>query len=99
MLESIPGASGLQIECGLFLWSPSDVRNSFLVLDSSCAKCAKVTPNHGEKHRWRAMEFMGKVIGMGKKDFGGSLTIPWGTTKHSGSAWGCLVKEIDLGAP
>lgn len=66
--EVIPMASGLQIECVLFLRSSSDVKNLLQVLDVSCIKCGEIelihgggamdgTRGHGDGHgRWVRIE-------------------------------------------
>jgi hypothetical protein len=41
-LEMIPGASKLQIECGLFLWLTSDVGKLLQVMVVPCMCCGKV---------------------------------------------------------
>ena len=46
-LEMIPGASGLQIECGLFLWLTSDVGKLLQVLDVTCMGCSEPDPIYG----------------------------------------------------
>ena len=48
MLEMIPGASGLQIKCGLFLWLSIDVRKVFQVLDVPCMGCDEINLVNGE---------------------------------------------------
>ena len=57
MLRSIPGASGLQIDYGLFLWLSSDVGNLLQVLDVPCMgygelalSMAVVAMDEGEAH-------------------------------------------------
>ena len=47
MLEMIPGASGLQIECGLFLWLTSDMERLLEVMDVPCMGCGELDPIHG----------------------------------------------------
>jgi hypothetical protein len=61
MLRSIPRASGLQIECGLFLWLSSDVGNLLQVFDVPCMGCGELKLVHGENHHERAMELNGML--------------------------------------
>ena len=46
-LEMIPRASGLQIECGLFLWLTSDVGKLLRVMDVTCMVCVELDFIHG----------------------------------------------------
>ena len=46
-LEMIPGASGLQIECGLFLRLTSDVGKLLEVMDVPCMGCGELDHIHG----------------------------------------------------
>ena len=50
-LEMIPGASGLQIECGLFVWLTSDVGKLLQVLDVPCKCCGELDFVNGGNHR------------------------------------------------
>ena len=47
MLEMIFRASGLQIECGLFLWLTSDVGKLLQVMDVPFMVCVELDPIHG----------------------------------------------------
>ena len=47
MSEMIPGTSGLQIECGLFLWLSSDVGKLLQVMDVTCMVCVELDFIHG----------------------------------------------------
>ena len=47
MLVSIPGASGLQIECGFFLWLSSDVGKLLQVMDVTCMGYGELELIHG----------------------------------------------------
>ena len=47
MLEMIPGASGLQIECSLFLWLSSDVGMLLQGIDVACMECVELELIHG----------------------------------------------------
>ena len=47
MLEMILGASGLQIECGLFQWLSSDVGKLLQVMDVPSMVCVELDPIHG----------------------------------------------------
>ena len=47
MLEMIPGASELQIECGLFQWLSSDVGMLLQVMDVPSMVCVELDPIHG----------------------------------------------------
>ena len=54
MLGSIPGASKLLIECGLFLYLFSDVGKLLQVLDVPCMGCGELDHIHGGGgHGWR----------------------------------------------
>jgi hypothetical protein len=70
MSEMIPGASGLQIECGLFLWFARDVEKLLKVIDSICVDYGELVLIHGEIHHWRTMELdrNGDWEGMMKMD-------------------------------
>ena len=58
----ISGASGLQIECGLFLWLTSDVGKLLQVIDVACMVCVELKLVNGEIHHERAMELNGVGI-------------------------------------
>jgi hypothetical protein len=47
MLEMILGASGLQIECDLFLWVFSDVGKLLQVMDVTCMVYVELDFIHG----------------------------------------------------
>ena len=82
-LEMIPGTSGLQIECGLFLWLTSDVGKPLQVMDVLCMCCGKVVHQNGEYHHGRRCSSWGNLLGLArmKMDAVGVLTMLWGSSK------------------
>ena len=68
MLEMIPGASGLQIECSLFLWLSSDVGKLLQVLVVPCIKSGKLDLVNGEIHHERAIQLNGVGVRDGGDD-------------------------------
>jgi len=100
-LEMIPGASGLQIECGLFLWLSSDVGMLLQGIDVACMECVELELIHGgDGHGWGQIS-MEMAMGLGEEEDGlrGSLTMPWGSSKRSSSAGNTAQREIELRAP
>ena len=70
MLESISGASGLRIECGLFLWLASDVGKLLQVMDVTCMGCGELELIHGgDGHGW-SKNSMGMAKGLGEDEVG-----------------------------
>jgi hypothetical protein len=62
----IPGASMLQIECGLFLWLSSDVKKLLKVMDLPCMGCVELELIHGGGgHGWgkNSMGMLARVRG------------------------------------
>jgi hypothetical protein len=98
MLEMILEASGLQIECGLFLWLSSDVGKLLKVMDVSCMGCGELVPNNGERHHWRPRSSMGRAMELGRmgKKTWGLLTMTWGSSSYSSSDLGRSRWEIGL---
>ena len=45
-MEMIPGASGLKIKCGLFLWLTGDVGKLLQVMDDICMVCFELDLIH-----------------------------------------------------
>jgi len=70
MLGSIPGASGLQTECGLFLWLSSNVGKLLQVLDVICMVIVELEIVHGGNHHERAMELNGMLARVGEDEDG-----------------------------
>ena len=72
MLEMIPGASGLQIECGLFLWLTNDMGKLLQVMDVPCIELI----HGGDGHVW-GKNSMGMAKGLGEDD-----VRLWGCAHH-----------------
>ena len=73
----IPGASGLQIECSLFLWLSSDLGKFLQVMDVTCMGCGELDLIHGGGgHGW-SKNSMGMDKGIGEDDVG-----LWGCAHH-----------------
>ena len=73
-LEMIPGTSGLQIECGLFLWLSSDVGKLLQVMDVPCMGCGELDPIHGGGGHGREVKLM---------------NWPWEVREDEIRLWGC----------
>ena len=83
-LEMIPGASRLQIKCGLFLWLSGDVGKLLQVLDVTCMVCVELDPIHGGGgHGWE-VKLMGWPWEVG--DFGYVLTTLLATSSRGSVA-------------
>ena len=66
----IPRASGLQIECGLFLGLTSDVGKPLQVMDVPCMCCGKAIHKKWLISPWETMELMAKLARV-REDKGG----------------------------
>ena len=70
MLEMIPRASGLKIECGLFLWLTGDVGKLLQVIDVICIVCVELDLIHGGGGHGLSKNSMGWPRGLGKMTLG-----------------------------
>ena len=70
MLEMIPGASRLQIECGLFLWLTSYVGKLLQVMDVPCMCYGELKLIHGSDGHGEGKNSMGMAKGLGEDDVG-----------------------------
>ena len=102
MLKMIPGASGLRIECGLFLWLSSDVGNLLQVLDVPwwwwpwsvwSSNTSMVVVDMDERGSfWEWPLEVGRMK-MGIRDV---LTMSWGSSNCSSLPWNGLRTYINI---
>ena len=82
-LEMIHRPSGLQIECGLFLWLTSDVESFYKRWMCHACVVGRPSTKNGEYHHGRPWSSWGNLPGLGrmKMEAMGVLTMPWGSSK------------------